>query len=331
MGRASFGRRWAAWVASLAVAAGLLAYVLRGVAIDRIIGTALNASPGPFLAFLGLFATGIAARATRFWILLGRALPFRTVLGITLVRNLLVDLLPARLGELSYVYLVTTKGKRPIEDGVATLAIAFFLDLVALSPLVLAALLIVGGGRLVPPWIAWTASVVLAVGGIVAIFLAGPISRRVSAWLERGTAGWKATGAVRLRTLAASFDLAKRERLLLPALLLSFVVRLCKYGSAYCLVLSVLVPLGYSMAQLGVLRIFLGSVAAEVAASLPVHGLAGFGTYEAAWTLTLEELGYPRDHAIISGLLAHAITQGIEYVLGGAALIWIFSRRQGAV
>ncbi len=75
--------------------------------------TARNASPGPFLAFLGLFATGVAARTTRFWVLLGRTLPFRAVLGITLVRNLLVDLLPARLGELSYVYLVTTRGRRP--------------------------------------------------------------------------------------------------------------------------------------------------------------------------------------------------------------------------
>jgi uncharacterized membrane protein YbhN (UPF0104 family) len=326
------GGSWAAWAASLVVAVGLLAYFLRGIGSERILDTAVNASPGPFLAFLGLFATGIAARTTRFWVLLGRAVPFRTVLSITLVRNLLVDLLPARLGELSYVYLVTTKGKRPVEDGVATLAIAFLLDFVALSPLILVALLVVGGGTLIPTWTAWTASVILGGGGIVAVLLAGPIARRLSTWLARGDAvRWRAAGAARLSTLAASFDQAKRERLLLPALVLSLVVRVCKYGSAYCLVLSLLVPLGYSMAQLGVFRIFLGSVAAEVAASLPVHGLAGFGTYEAAWTLALEELGYPRDHAIISGLLAHAITQGIEYVLGGAALVWIFSRRQRAL
>jgi uncharacterized membrane protein YbhN (UPF0104 family) len=326
------GRSWAAWAASLAVAAGLLAYFLRGVDASRILDTAQNASPGPFLAFLGLFATAIAARTTRFWILLGRTLPFRAVLGITLVRNVLVDLLPARLGELSYVYLVTTRGKRPLEDGVATLAIAFLLDLVALSPLVLAALLIVGGGTLVPASIAWTASGALAGGGIVAVLAAGPVSRRLGDWLGRtGTARWTEAMAARLRALGASFEQARRNGVLVPALLLSFVVRICKYGSAYCLVMSFMVPLGYTMSQLGVLRIFLGSVAAEVAASLPVHGLAGFGTYEAAWTLTLEELGYPREHAVISGLLAHAITQGIEYVLGAAALVWIYTRRHGAL
>ena len=318
-----------AWAASLLVAAGLLAYVLRGVDASQILNTARNAAPAPFAAFLGLFTTGIAARTTRFWILLRRALPFRTVLGITLVRNLLVDLLPARLGELSYVYLVTTKGRRPVEDGVATLAIAFLLDLVALSPLVLAALLFVGGGALVPGWIAWTSSGVLAGGGLVAVFAAGAISRSLAkAVAHFGRGRWVTALAFRLRTIGASFDEARRDGVLVPALALSVVVRLCKYGSAYCLVLSLLTPLGYTMSQLGVFRIFLGSVAAEVAASLPIHGLAGFGTYEAAWTLTLQELGYPREHAVISGLLAHAITQGVEYVLGGAAIVWLYARRR---
>jgi hypothetical protein len=212
------GRSWAAWAASLAVATGLLAYFLRGVEASRILDTAQNASPGPFLAFLGLFATGVAARTTRFWILLGRTLPFRAVLGITLVRNLLVDLLPARLGELSYVYLVTTRGKRPLEDGVATLAIAFLLDLVALSPLVLAALLIVGGGTLVPASIAWTAGGALAGSGIVAVLAAGPMSRRLGDWLGRtGTARWTGAMAARLRALGTSFEQARHNGVLVPA------------------------------------------------------------------------------------------------------------------
>jgi uncharacterized membrane protein YbhN (UPF0104 family) len=192
-------------------------------------------------------------------------------------------------------------------------------------------LLVVGGGSLVPAWIAWTTSLALAGIGILAVFIAGPISRTVGRWLAAArSAPWRSAAAGRLVSLGASFDQAKQNQVLVPALLLSVVVRLCKYGSAYCLVLSLLMPLGYSMSELGVFRIFLGSVAAEVAASLPIHGLAGFGTYETAWTLTLEELGYPRDHAVISGLLGHVITQGIEYVLGGAALIWILGRRAEA-
>jgi uncharacterized membrane protein YbhN (UPF0104 family) len=320
-------RTWAGWALSVVVAAALLASVLRGIEPTQIFDTARRAAPGPLALFLAIFAVGIAARTLRFWILLGRTVPIRTVLGITLVRNLLVDLLPARLGELSYVYLVTTRGRRPAEEGVATMALAFLLDLVALGPLVLAALLVVGGDGRVPGWMAWTIGGALAVAGSGAVLAAGPVAGalgdRLVAW--RGT---KASAiAARLRRLGESFDNARRERRLGPALALSFVVRACKYGSAYCLVLSLLIPLGYSAAELGILKIFLGSVAAEVAASLPIHGLAGFGTYEAAWSLALGELGYPREHAAISGLLAHAITQGLEYVCGGAALLWLYSRR----
>jgi len=62
---------------------------------------------------------------------------------------------------------------------------------------------------------------------------------------------------------------------------------------------------------------------AELAAMMPVHGIAGFGSFEATWAFSFEQLGFPRDQAIISAILGHAISQGVEYVLGGAALLAI--------
>jgi uncharacterized membrane protein YbhN (UPF0104 family) len=322
------GRRWFGWVVSLAITVALLTYFFRGIDPGAIVQTARGARPAPFFAFLAILTTGMALRAARFWILLGRVVPFHLVLGITAVRNLLVDLLPARLGELSYVYLVTARANRPLEDGVATMAIAFLLDLVALAPLVLGALFLVGGGQAVSPALAVAVSVALAIVGIAAVLSAGAVARRAGEWTRRAVSSARGQAlSGRLHALADRFDRARREGVLLPAFALSVLVRLAKYGSAYCLVLSLLLPMGYRMEDLAIPRIFLGSVAAELAAALPVHGLAGFGTYEAAWALTLEELGYPREHAVISGLLAHAITQAVEYVFGGLALIWLYTRR----
>jgi uncharacterized membrane protein YbhN (UPF0104 family) len=316
------GRGWLPWIVSLAVTAGLLSYLLRGIDARAIRDAALGAAPGPFAAFVSLYLLGVAARATRFWLLLGRTVPFRLVAGITVVRNLFVDLLPARLGELTYVYLVTTRARRPVEDGVATMALAFLLDLVALSPLVLAALVVVGGGVSVPLAVGVSAS--LAAVGIGAIVFAGPVVGYAADRLgEPRRSGRVQRLAAHLGVLRQSLDRARAQRVLVPAFLLSVVIRLCKYGGTYCLVLSLLLPLGYAVGDLGIFRVFLGSMAAEVAAALPVHGLAGFGTYEAAWSLTLERLGYPREHAVISGLVSHAITQGLEYLLGITALIWL--------
>jgi uncharacterized membrane protein YbhN (UPF0104 family) len=305
----------------------LLAYLFRDISLRTIADTARDAAPAPFIAFLVIYAGGVLLRAARFWILLTRTVPYGIVLAITAVRNLLVDLLPARLGELSYVYLVTARARRPVEDGVATMALAFLLDLIALAPLVLAALIVVGGGSRVSPALAAALSGALALAGVAAVVYAGRAARVVAELTGRL---WTSPRLSKLSThlvdLAARFDRAKSDGVLLPAFGLSVLIRLAKYGSAYCLVLSLLMPLGYSVEELGVERIFLGSVAAELAAALPVHGLAGFGTYEAAWALTLEELGYPREHAAVSGLLAHAITQAIEYLLGGAAFLWLYTR-----
>lgn len=320
----SWARRWLPWAGSLALTVILLAYLLQGIEARQILDTALAASPAPFGIFLVLLTVGAVARAARFWILAGRVVPFPLILGITFVRNLLVDLLPARLGELSYVYLLTTRARRPPEEGVATLAVAFLLDLVALSPLVLVALVVVGSDGRASVGLALLVSAMLAVGGAAAIWLAAPIVREIGRRVDRpGGSTRRRMIAARLDALAASLGQARAEGVLLPAFGLSIVVRLAKYGASYFLVLSLLMPMGYSPGELGVFRIFLGSVAAEVAASLPVHGLAGFGTYEMAWSLALERLGYPREHAVISGLVAHAITQLVEYLFGGLALVWI--------
>jgi len=323
-------RRWLPWVVSLAISAGLLIYLLSAIDLRQLAATAAGIAPRPLLTFVVIFLVGVIARASRFWVLLGRTVPLSLLVGITLVRNLFVDLLPARLGELSYVYLVTTRARRPAEEGVATLGVAFLLDLVALSPLLLVALLVVGGGGAASTSVAIGVSVGIAAGGYAAIVMAPPTVRRVASRLAGPGASERRRGAAsRIAALADSLERARRDGVLLPALALSIVVRVCKYGSSYFLVLAILTPLGYTAGELGAARVFLGNVAAEVAASLPIHGLGGFGTYEAAWSIALEELGYPREHAIISGVLAHTISQLFEYVLGGLALVWIMRPGRG--
>ena len=64
-------------------------------------------------------------------------------------------------------------------------------------------------------------------------------------------------------------------------------------------------------------------VSAELAAALPISGLGGFGTFEAAWALSFSQLGFSTEHAVLSGILAHAVSQMVEYVFGLAALVYI--------
>ena len=137
--------------------------------------------------------------------------------------------------------------------------------------------------------------------------------------------------AARLELLSTSLERARTG--LWTALALTVLVRVCKYGAIYCSLLAIMLPLGYLAEQLAFFPLFLAAVSAELSTTLPVQGLAGFGTYEAAWVFSMVQLGYPREHAILSGVVVHAISQVLEYSAGLAALLWLMwpRRSDGAV
>lgn len=321
-------RTWGLWIVSVAIAVGLLAYLLSGIDRRALLETLRRIAPGPLLAFATLMMTSVLVRALRFWLLLGRTVPMWLLVGITLVRNLFVDLLPARLGELSFVYLITNRAKRPVEDGLAVLVLAFLLDAMALAPLLLLALLFVGLGGSIPVGALVGAGVAVALIA-AALLRAGAPAARASARVLDGTGRqWAHAIAARGRLLADALERPTVKGVLLPAFALSVVLRLAKYGAIYCLALAIAVPLGYTAGTLGFFRVFLAAVSAELAAALPIHGVAGFGSYEAAWTFSFVYLGMPREHAVVSGILSHAIGQAAEYVLGAIALVALMRPRR---
>ena len=322
-------RRWRPWLVSLAITGGLFWFLLSQIDPAELLDTARGMTPRYLWAFVTLLLTGAVARAVRFWLLLDRGPPLHLLTAIVMARNLFVDLLPARLGELSYVYLLTQRAGRPAEDGLASLFLAILFDLVALAPLLILAILVVGGDGTVSVPVLTAAAVGLFVIAFALMRAAVPIGGWVARLLDpTHTATWRArTAALALKTVDALGEIQRRQ-IFGRVLLVSMVVRLCKFGSYYFLVLAIMGPLGYTIGRLGFFRVFLGVVSAELAAALPIHGIAGFGTFEAAWALSFSQLGFSTEHAIMSGILAHAVSQVVEYTLGICALLYVM--RPGA-
>ena len=316
-------RRWRPWLVSVAVTVGIFAYLLSQVDPSELARTARGLHRGYLAAFVTVLLLGVGFRAVRFWVLLGRTVRLKTLVAITLARNLFVDLLPARLGELSYVYLLSRRAGRTVEDGLASLLLAVLFDVVALTPLLVLAVVVVGGGGTVPAgWLAGI-SVALAAGAYGAMRIAAPVAVWVGDRLDGTPEGWRLRVAGWLRGTAGALRAAWARGIFVPVLLLSMGVRICKFGSYYLLVLAIMAPLGYTAAGLGFFRVFLGVVGAELAAALPIHGIAGFGTFEAAWALSFSQLGFSPQEAIVSGILAHLVSQLVEYTLGGGALLYV--------
>ena len=314
--------RWLPWLASAALSVGIFAYLLSLIDPAEIFRTAQRLPPGPLALYAVLVLGGVLARALRFWILLGRQVGLGLLAGIVLARNLFVDLLPARVGELSYVYLLSRTGHRRAEEGLATLVLSILFDVVALAPLLVLALLFLGRGEAIPTTRLLAASVALAAVAYGAIQIAEPVSRFLARAFKRRPGSLSRNLSARLSVLASALADASARRVFAPVLAVSLVVRLCKFGSYYFLVVAIMTALGTS-GSLQFFRVFLGTVAAELAAALPIHGIAGFGTFEGAWALAFIQLGFTREHAIVTGILAHALSQLFEYSMGACALLWL--------
>ena len=77
------------------------------------------------VALLGAFF-----RSWRYkWLLQPEPIGWRDIFLVTLIRNLFVDLLPARVGSLSYIYLLNKRLRFTFESATSTFVVAFLFDL----------------------------------------------------------------------------------------------------------------------------------------------------------------------------------------------------------
>ncbi|MGH7819173.1 MAG: lysylphosphatidylglycerol synthase domain-containing protein, partial [Candidatus Binatia bacterium] len=258
-------------------------------------------------------------------LLRGRA-PFLPLMLVTAARNFLVDLLPARVGSLSYVYLLTRRVGVPLEPVLSSFLLSFVYDLLAMA-LLLAVALSLEFGRFRGAATLAMLLVVFAAGSVIAFAFLAPALRLAARVLRRLRTAIARKAADVLSQTATETAAVGGPARISALLALSFVIRLLKFGAYWMLLLAVLHERGTTAADLPFWTVFLGIAGAELAATLPLHGIAGFGTYEAAWTIGFTQLGVDRDTAILSGFATHLISQAWDYSTGVVALGVVLGRR----
>ena len=300
------------------------------------------------IAFLLCTSLGVVVRALRYRLLLQGVLGkdqvpgFGPLLVVTSVRNALVDFLPARLGELSFLYILTRYGV-PLSAGGAVFGICIALDIAALALLFSFFLLgvVVGvPGLASSALVNSTMAPVLLVGLLILFCLLLFVLQRLhllfrftAQFLRKyvagiGTIGRHSERAEILLNEISTELRALHERGILGRLIgLTLVLRAAKYGGLYLLLSSVVNHWGIAFGQISPLVTTVAFLAAEASASLPISGLMGFGAYEGAWSVvfSLSEVKIPSVTSVI--LLTHLITQVVAYVFAFVALA-VFLRRE---
>ena len=320
------------FLVSIAVSVGLLAFLFRYIDFEALKNLFANLYYPAIFAYFGLLAAGIAFRTWRYQLMLpGVPIGFFGMAGVTIIRNLFVDFLPARLGELSFIWVLNKRFKVAVELGGSAFIGAFVYDLIALFPLLVVAIgLSPLRSRETGKWL-----MVLFTGAFVFLSILVVFANRFLPHLIN------ALNHTKIRSFARRFHFTAvvyekvvqtlQQLVLLGErgiggrlFLLSLGVRLCKYVSLFFLFFAVVKNMGYAFRDLNPFTIFSGTAFTEVSSLLPIQGLAGVGTWEATWAAVFTFFGFSKETAILSGIGVHWITQVTEYSLGILSLIILF-------
>jgi len=245
------------------------------------------------------------------------------------IRNAFNMVLPARTGELSYVYVLKRKFKFPIGIGASTLAVALVFDLVIVFSLIIISIIIVGINRYAvsSAMVMVIAAVLLAVSMLILFFLSKIIGLviRVITWILDKT-HWGKNRIIsyvynKLIDTNRNIKVIQSRKIYGRVYVLSVIIRIVKFSIYYFMIHSLMRPMGYGFGQLNYWAIFLATAAAEISAVLPTHALAGLGTYEFAFVAVFTMLGFREDIAIIVGFNYHIINLVFTVIIGILSII----------
>ncbi len=291
--------------------------------------------PGLFM-FAAVALIGATLRAWRYkWLLLPHRISWRNIFLVTFIRNLFVDLLPARIGSLSYIYVLNKSLKYSFEAASSSFVVAFVLDFLTLSPFLVFSILAVGLGQ---TSVSNTVLLGISLCFFVLMFI---IFWKISPLINFGLKlyqrvlqmlfvleekKWARSSIEKIRLTVDELDKIKKRKISWQLFLLSLGIRLAKYVSLYFLLFSLLRSHGFSLESLSFSKTILGITGAELTSALPVKGIGGFGTWESAWALTLTLMGFETRVAILSSGI-HLITNFFEYFLGILSILVLVFRR----
>jgi len=314
---------------SLVVSVLLIWLLLSQIKFEDLIRTFRQIYWPALLAYMAVTLLGTGLRAWRYkWLLQPQPVSWTNIILVTFVRNSLVDLLPLRIGSLSYIYILNKRLNFSFEMATSTFVLAFVFDFLTLGPFLILAILAVGLGTISISnfTLLFLALLFFLINFLVLWKIIPVFSFLIRIFqsllkvfkLERKN--WAKISVEKAKSTLSSFAGIQKRKIYFPVFLLSLLVRLAKYIAVFCVLFSLLRSQGFVFNALNFWKTNLGLTGAELTSILPIKGLAGFGTWESAWALTLELMKFSPQIAIISGIGVHFITNFFEYTLGIASL-----------
>ncbi len=290
----------------------------------RLMEVIKSSSIGFFFLYAVTTLLGLLIRAWRYRVLLvasgeQRVPGFKDMTLITAVRNMTVDLLPARLGELVFVALLRRQAGTQISSGLSALLFATLMDVLILAPFTIGIGLMVGFPNKQPFLLALIALAVV-LGFLFGLKFVLPffnkLIKRLATHQNKIISG--------LFKFIVSIDEAIEATMSAGifgrVVSLTFLIRMLKYAGLLCLFYGLTRQNFPSLAEMNALKVLGALIASEMTASLPVPALMSFGTWELGGMTLLAYFGAIPQNALLTMLGVHVQTQAMDYGIGVAAL-----------
>ncbi len=301
----------------------LLGLLLLQVDFKNLVSLILNIPPGLLILGLLIYLCKALVRGFRFWRINAPSRPgYLKMLRLSLASSLASQLLPLKMGELTYVYAVKKDFQTSISQGLSSLIIVRIFDLLAISLLfVLAALLNVLPGSLSIYFNYVVAFIGFLLLCLLALVFAGRFFTAISGRLLAHR--WLKKYALLHKLQKAGEDLLVDLGKYRGKQYLELIgYPLLEWGINFAMYFVLLRGIGLSPHLLDPV---VAVTFAALASLLPISSFGSFGTQEAGWATGLILLGYSQDSALTSAFATHLLALGYMLILGGAAWLSYFA------
>ena len=293
-------------LSAVVITFALVALLLSQIKIADIITTLAGIDPLYLIAGFILYICSHFFRALRFHILLNREVAIRDLFNIVCVHNMVNNILPARTGELSYIYLLKKLHHKKTGGGIATLFVARVFDFISICCLFIVSAILVKDLPEVVNKTIW----IMAVFTILIVILLFLLVYFKERFLLTAKKVIKATGVKRFKFVGyilgkgeetiESLGVVKSKGIVAYVSLFSVSAWIFVCSMNYILINGVGIELSF-------LKIIIASSFMLLTSVLPIRGICGFGTTEALFTIVMVAFGVSVELAIIAGFGLHII------------------------
>lgn len=273
----------------------------------------------PFWAILGStgYFLAILFRALRYkWLIHSRDIPLSELFRISVFYHLSLMVLPSKLGELSYPYLLNKISGMSITEGMASLIASRVYDFFIFLMIFLFASIGFQSFFKIHIFfiiflsafsIGLTLLVFFYMSNLLRLFsiLMGRISQRIGTksskpfqWIQR-----------KIHEIAEDFYAIKARKTYFPVTLTSLVSWITIFWMFYAFLR------GFGI-EISFLKVVFGSTIAVLANALPISGIGNWGTLEAGWAAGFLMVGLSKEKAIATGFGVHIVIFVVCVVMG---------------